>query len=120
MSVRTLELIVNVLDFDLPRATLCAKYKSVLYFCITLGETLIEEEMKVGPKGQVVIPCTMRKALRISPGSKVIFKLDDGRLILEKPELDAVAIFRRTAKQINHNTRVNTHQYEEELEERNP
>jgi bifunctional DNA-binding transcriptional regulator/antitoxin component of YhaV-PrlF toxin-antitoxin module len=62
----------------------------------------------------------MRKALRISPGSKVIFKLDDGRLILEKPELDAVAIFRRTAKQINHNTRVNTHLYEEELEERNP
>ena len=100
--------------------TLCGKYKSELYKCITLGETVIEEEMKVGPKGQVVIPRTMRKALRISPGSKVIFKLDDGRLILEKPNLDAVAIFRRTAKQINHNTRVNPHQYEEELEGRNP
>ena len=81
---------------------------------------MIEEEMKVGPKGQVVIPHTMRKALRISPGSKVIFKLDDGRLILEKPELDAVAIFRKTAKKISHNTRLNPHQYEEELEERNP
>jgi len=115
-----LGLIANMLDFDSPRTTLYAKYKSELYFCITLGETVIEEEMKVGPKGQVVIPRTMRKALRISPGSKVIFKLDDGRLILEKPELDAVAIFRRTAKQINHNARVNTHQYEEELEERNP
>jgi AbrB family looped-hinge helix DNA binding protein len=79
---------------------------------------LIEEEMKVGPKGQVVIPRTMRKALKISPGSKVVFKLDDGKLTLEKPSFDAVAVFRKIANQINHNQRINPHQYEEELEER--
>lgn len=76
--------------------------------------------MKVGPKGQVVIPRTMRKALKISPGSKVIFKLDDGRLILEKPSFDAAAAFARIAEQIKYNKRIDTHQYEEELEERNP
>lgn len=34
---------------------------------------MLEEEMTVGPKGQVVIPKAMRKALKIHPGSKVIF-----------------------------------------------
>jgi AbrB family looped-hinge helix DNA binding protein len=89
------------------------------YFCITCGKTLIEEEMKVGPKGQVVIPRTMRKALKINPGSKVIFKLDEGKLILEKPNLDAVAIFRKISKQINYNKKIDPHQYEEELKARN-
>ncbi|HEX9261761.1 MAG TPA: AbrB/MazE/SpoVT family DNA-binding domain-containing protein [Candidatus Bathyarchaeia archaeon] len=81
---------------------------------------MIEEEMKVGPKGQVVIPRTMRKALRISPGSKVIFKLDDKRLILETPRFDAVATFSRIAKQINYNKKIDPHKYEQEFEERNP
>ena len=44
---------------------------------------LIEEEMKVGPKGQVVIPRAMRKALKIEPGSKVTFTLEDDKLILK-------------------------------------
>jgi len=74
--------------------------------------------MKVGPKGQVVIPRSMRKALKISPGSKVIFKLDDGKLVLEKPSFDAVAVFRKIAKQINYNEKISPHQYEVELEER--
>jgi bifunctional DNA-binding transcriptional regulator/antitoxin component of YhaV-PrlF toxin-antitoxin module len=34
---------------------------------MTEGKTLIEQEMKVGPKGDVVIPRTMRKALKIEP-----------------------------------------------------
>jgi AbrB family looped-hinge helix DNA binding protein len=79
---------------------------------------LIEEEMKVGPKGQVVIPRAMRRALKISPGSKVKFTLEDRRLIVEKPSFDPVATFARIAKQISHNKKINPHQYEEELEER--
>jgi AbrB family looped-hinge helix DNA binding protein len=81
---------------------------------------LIEEEMKVGPKGQVVIPRTMRKALKISPGSKVLFKLDDGKLILEKPSFDAVAVFTKVAKKINFNEKIDPHQYEEQFKTRNP
>jgi AbrB family looped-hinge helix DNA binding protein len=80
---------------------------------------LIEQEMKVGPKGQVVIPKAMRKALKISPGSKVVFKLDDDKLILEKPSFDAVGVFRRLAKEIHYNKEIDPHAaYEEELEER--
>ena len=52
---------------------------------------MLEEEMTVGPKGQVVIPRAMRKVLKIQPGSKVVFRLEDGRAILEKQEFDAVS-----------------------------
>jgi len=79
---------------------------------------LIEEEMKVGPKGQVVIPRAMRKALKIEPGSKVSFRLEDDKLILRKPAFDAVAVFERIAKEINYNQEIDPHAYEEELDER--
>lgn len=79
---------------------------------------MIEEEMKVGPKGQVVIPRAMRKALKIEPGSKVSFRLEDDKLILRKPAFDAVAVFERIAKEINYNKEIDPHAYEEELEER--
>jgi len=75
--------------------------------------------MKVGPKGQVVIPRAMRKALKIEPGSKVLFRLEDDALILKKPTFDAVAVFRKTAQQINYNKKIDPHEYTEELEERN-
>lgn len=74
--------------------------------------------MKVGPKGQVVIPQAMRKALKIEPGSKVSFTLEDDKLILKKPFFDAVAVFERIAKEIHDNKEINPHEYEEELDER--
>jgi len=74
--------------------------------------------MKVGPKGQVVIPRAIRKALKIEPGSKVTLTLEDNKVILEKPAFDAVAVFRRIAKEINYNKEVDPHAYEEKLEER--
>ena len=80
---------------------------------------MIEEEMKVGPKGQVVIPRVMRKALKINPGSKIIFKLEDDKLVLEKPSFDAVAVFQRIAHEGKSISKVKPHAaYEEELEER--
>jgi len=83
-----------------------------------LGLYLIREEMKVGPKGQVVIPIAIRKALKIEPGSKVTVTLEDGKAILEKPAFDAVAVFERAAKIIHDNKKIDPHEYEEELEER--
>jgi AbrB family looped-hinge helix DNA binding protein len=80
---------------------------------------MLEEEMKVGPKGQVVIPRAMRKALKMEPGSKVKFTLEDDKIILKKPAFDAVAVFERIAKEINYNKEIDPHEaYEEELEER--
>ncbi|NJD77134.1 MAG: AbrB/MazE/SpoVT family DNA-binding domain-containing protein [Candidatus Methanoperedens sp.] len=78
----------------------------------------MEAIMKVGPKGQVVIPQEFRHALNIYPGSKVLFRLKDNKLEVEKPPQDAVAVFRKTAKGMG-KLRFHPHEaYEEELEER--
>jgi AbrB family looped-hinge helix DNA binding protein len=75
--------------------------------------------MKVGPKGQVVIPRAIRKALKIEPGMKVQITLEDNRAVLEKPGFDAVAVFRRVANEIRDNREIDPHAaYDEELEER--
>lgn len=74
--------------------------------------------MKVGLKGQVVIPRSLRKALKIHPGSKVIFKLQGDKVVLQKQEIDAVAILESIAKKGPSVKRIPTHLYEEELAER--
>jgi AbrB family looped-hinge helix DNA binding protein len=75
--------------------------------------------MKVGPKGQVVIPRAIRKALKIEPGMKVQITLEDNRAVLEKPVFDAVAVFRRVANEIRDNREIDPHAaYDDELEER--
>jgi len=79
---------------------------------------MLQEEMKVGPKGQVVIPRSMRKALKISPGSKVIVKLIDEQVIIEKPIVSAVSTFEEIAKAGRSASFIEPHLYEEELERR--
>jgi AbrB family looped-hinge helix DNA binding protein len=79
---------------------------------------MIEEEMKVGPKGQVVIPKALRKALKIHPGSKIIFRLEGDRVVLQKLEFDAVSLFEGIAKKGPSIKQIPTHLYEEELAER--
>jgi len=79
---------------------------------------MLEEEMKVGQKGQVVIPHTLRKALNIHPGSKVKFKLENGRIILEKQFLDSVGILENIAKKGTSISKIDAHVYEEELDRR--
>lgn len=76
--------------------------------------------MKVGPKGQVVIPQIFRNALKINPGSKVIVRLENDRVVLEKRQFDAVAEFARIAKSGRSIGKVSPHAYEEELQERSP
>lgn len=80
--------------------------------------TIAEEEMKVGPKGQVVIPKVMRRALNVHPGSRVIFRLEDGRLLLERAETDTVALFERIASKGRSISRIPVHAYEDELKTR--
>ncbi|MFQ6074686.1 MAG: AbrB/MazE/SpoVT family DNA-binding domain-containing protein [Candidatus Bathyarchaeia archaeon] len=80
---------------------------------------MLEEERKVGSKGQVVIPQVLRKVLKISPGSKVVFKLEGGRLILEKAAFDAVGALEGIAKRGPSVSEISPHIYEEELRARN-
>ncbi len=62
---------------------------------------MLEEEKTVGPKGQVVIPGAIRKVLKIQPGSKVVFRLEDDRATVQKQEFDAV----RTLEGVAHRGR---------------
>ncbi len=79
---------------------------------------MLDEEMKVGPKGQVVIPRAMRKALKIQPGSKVVFRLEDDRAILEKQSRDSVGTLEAVARRGKSVRRISPHEYELELTER--
>ncbi len=80
---------------------------------------MLEEERKVGPKGQFVIPSAMRKALKMEPGSKIIVSLEDDKLVVKKPVFDAVAVFQKIARSGKSISKIDPHAaYEEELEER--
>ena len=78
---------------------------------------MIKEEMKIGPKGQVVIPKVFRKSLGLHPGTKVVFSLREDGLLLEKPREDAVKVFKEIAES-GRSVRVKPHEYFEELEKR--
>ncbi len=80
---------------------------------------MLEEEMSVGPKGQVVIPVALRKTLKITPGSKVIFKLDGDRIIIEKLKTDSVNIFREIAKNGKNVNEMTYNEYKDEIFKRN-
>jgi AbrB family looped-hinge helix DNA binding protein len=78
----------------------------------------MEAIKKVGPKGQVVIPQEFRHALNIYPGSRVLLRLKDNKLEIENPPIDAISIFRETAKGMG-KLKLHPHEaYDEELEER--
>jgi len=78
---------------------------------------VIKEEMKVGPKGQVVIPRVFRKTLGLTPGSKVVFELRENGVLLRRPLTDAVKVFEEVAL-AGKSVRIKPHEYVEELEER--
>ncbi|MBI4236123.1 MAG: AbrB/MazE/SpoVT family DNA-binding domain-containing protein [Chloroflexi bacterium] len=43
-------------------------------------------EARLGPQGRLVIPATLRHALDLRPGERLIARVEEGRLVLEKPE----------------------------------
>jgi len=77
-----------------------------------------QAEMTVGPKGQIVIPSEMRRALKIAPGSKVLVTYRDGKVVIEKTGDSSVAVFARIAKEGPPLTEFDPHIAERELEER--
>ncbi len=78
---------------------------------------LKQEQRKVSSKGQVTIPKSIRVALKIKSGSEVTFWLEGDKIVI-RPFFDALAVFRRIAKETNYNGEIDSHAYEEELEER--
>lgn len=92
------------------------KYKYELYFCITM--TRLIERMRIGPKGQVVIPIYFRKKYNISPGDEVIVEETENGVLIGKPAIDIVKIAENAAKHINAKKRTTDADYYEQIEQR--
>lgn len=74
--------------------------------------------MKVGPKGQVVIPKIFREHLEIYPGSSVLVNIQNDKILIEKPKEDVVEVFAKIARS-GKTARIHPHEaYEESLEHR--
>lgn len=51
---------------------------------------MIELEAKVGTRGQAVIPKPIRDQMGIHPGDKVAFRIEEGRIVVEKVDPEAL------------------------------
>jgi AbrB family looped-hinge helix DNA binding protein len=80
---------------------------------------LLTDKMRVGPKGQVVIPKSFRQILKIGAGTEVVFRLEGERVILERETADPIRTLETIARKGKSVSKINPHAYEEELEERN-
>ena len=56
---------------------------------------MIEISMKIGPKGQVVIPKPLRNAFKMMPGTEVVFTVEGDKLMLSKPVVKASEFFEK-------------------------
>ena len=82
---------------------------------------MLEEAMKVGPKGQVVIPNSFRQMLKIGPGSEIVFKFEKDKVIIEAPKIeDPIQTLESIALKGKSVSKIDLHSYEEELYKRNP
>ena len=81
---------------------------------------ILIDRMRVGPKGQVVIPNSFRKIMKIGPGSEVIFRMEGDHVVLEKEAADPLQAFETVSRKGKSVSRINPHAYENELEKRNP
>ncbi len=73
--------------------------------------------MKIGPKGQVVIPKVFRKSLGLHPGTKVVFTLREEGVLLKKPRKDVIKVFKEIAES-GKSVKIKPDEYVEELEKR--
>lgn len=59
---------------------------------------MVTLKMKVGPKGQVVIPKALRVEKKIFPGDEVLLDSSEEGILIEKPMRDVVSDFERISK----------------------
>lgn len=82
----------------------------------------LKQKMTIGPKGQVVIPKSIREVEQIFPGEAVIVETTENGILIKKiePEKDPIEVFREIAfsgKKISAKD-IDMHGYEEQLDER--
>ena len=59
---------------------------------------MLEIRMRVGPKGQVVIPKVLRDAFKIGPGTEVTFSMEGERIVMRATRTDSADVLERLAK----------------------
>jgi len=75
--------------------------------------------MRVGPKGQVVIPASLRQAMKIGPGSEIVFRLEKDKVIIDIPKIeDPVQTLESIALKGRSVSRIDDHSYEDQIESR--
>jgi AbrB family looped-hinge helix DNA binding protein len=80
---------------------------------------MFEEVMRVGPKGQVVIPASLRQAMKIGPGSEIVFRLEKDKVIIDIPKIeDPVQTLENIALKGKSVSKVDIHSYQDEIESR--
>lgn len=73
--------------------------------------------VKLGPKGQVLIPKLLRDEFGLIPGKDVVIKEQKEGVLIQRPQTDPVAVFREIAKG-GLKKHVDVHAIEEQYEER--
>src|SRR5437867_13377310 len=53
---------------------------------------MLEIRMRVGPKGQVVIPKVLRDAFKIGPGTEVTFSMEAERIVMRATRTDSADV----------------------------
>lgn len=75
--------------------------------------------MRVGPKGQVVIPASLRQVMKIGPGSEIVFRLEKDKVIIDIPKIeDPVHTLESIALKGKSISKLDVHSYQDEIESR--
>ena len=77
------------------------------------------EKAKVGPKGQIVIPVSMRRAFNIKPGTEVVLETEENKIVIERPAKNIVGQMEELNKKGKTISKIHSDKdYEDMLEER--
>ena len=79
---------------------------------------MVEAKMRIGPKGQVVIPKLIRDEFGLAPGDEVLVGESPEGVIVKKLNENPVAVFARAAKSKRRVKHVDLHGYERAIEDR--
>ena len=51
-----------------------------------MSDSTIHADVRLGAQGRLVVPAPIRKALGFQPGETLVARVEDGHLVIEKPE----------------------------------
>ena len=51
-----------------------------------MSEPTVHADVRLGAQGRLVVPASIRKALGFRPGETLVARVEDGHLVIEKPE----------------------------------